>query len=61
MEIYKSEYIRNEASFANKKAYVIFLKGPLADYYVLILILMFHPLTSTPLESMESFTMFTFG
>ena len=33
MEIYKFEYIRNEASFANKKAYFIFLKGHLTDYY----------------------------
>ena len=34
MEIYKFEYIRNEVSFANKKkAYFIFLKRHLADYY----------------------------
>ena len=32
MKIYKFEYIRNEASFANKKAYFIFLKGHLTDY-----------------------------
>ena len=33
MEIYKFEYIRKEANFANKKACFIFLKGHLTDYY----------------------------
>ena len=32
MEIYKFEYIWNEASFANKKAYFTFLKWHLTDY-----------------------------
>ena len=32
MKIYKFEYIRNEASFGNEKAYFIFLKGHLRDY-----------------------------
>ena len=32
MEIYKFEYVRSEASFANKRAYSIFLKGHLIDY-----------------------------
>ena len=33
MEIYRFEYIQKEANFANKKAYFIFLKGHLTDYY----------------------------
>ena len=32
MEIYKFEYIWNEASLPNKNAYFIFLKGHLTDY-----------------------------
>ena len=32
MKIYKFVYIRNEASFGNKKAYFICLKGHLTDY-----------------------------